>query len=81
MTTDTHDKYATQARTELADVRQQLGNARADRDGVSDPYDQSTVTLWTDFDNIVVNDLGDGTYRLVDTDDQSNVLANYVGDE
>jgi hypothetical protein len=36
---------------------------------------------WTDSDNIVVADKNDGTYTLVDTDDQSQMTANYIGDE
>jgi hypothetical protein len=43
--------------------------------------DQATISSWTDSDNIVVNDNSDGSYQLVDTDDQSAVSANYIGAE
>jgi hypothetical protein len=46
---------------------------------INDAYDTPTVQGWTDSDAIVVRDNGDGTYTIVDTDDQSSVTANYVG--
>jgi hypothetical protein len=41
-------------------------------------YDQSTSSVWVDATSITVNDSGD---KLVNTDDQETVDANYIGQE
>jgi hypothetical protein len=43
--------------------------------------DQGTASAWTDGDAITVNDSSGSGYELVNTDQQSSVHANYIGDE
>lgn len=45
------------------------------------PSDQPTSGLWLDLTSIVVNEAPDGSYELVDTDDQEIVEANNIGQE
>jgi hypothetical protein len=44
--------------------------------------DQATTGAWPDSSSITVNAMPSGTsYELVNTDDQSSVQANYIGNE
>jgi hypothetical protein len=46
-----------------------------------DPADQATSGPWVDATSITVSQSSDGSYELVDTDDQERVAANYIGQE